>query len=74
MGDTTEPGHRDEIERDFPDWHVWQGVAGGWYARRPRSSPPKVAGPHGSPEELRAELEERAEQQRRFDGRHLPPE
>ena len=25
-----------------PDWHVWRGVAGLLYARRPRSSPPKV--------------------------------
>jgi hypothetical protein len=27
---------------EFPDWHVWRGVAGLLYARRPRSSPPKV--------------------------------
>ena len=27
---------------DFPHWHVWRGVAGLLYARRPRSSPPKV--------------------------------
>lgn len=26
----------------FPHWHVWRGVAGLLYARRPRSSPPKV--------------------------------
>ena len=29
--------------REFPHWHVWRGVAGLLYARRPRSSPPKVA-------------------------------
>ena len=27
---------------EFPHWHVWRGVAGLFYARRPRSSPPKV--------------------------------
>ena len=30
------------IEEKVPDWHVWRGVAGLLYARRPRSSPPKV--------------------------------
>ena len=29
--------------REFPHWHVWRGVAGLLYARRPRSSPPKWA-------------------------------
>jgi hypothetical protein len=28
--------------QQFPYWHVWRGVAGLLYARRPRSSPPKV--------------------------------
>ena len=28
---------------EFPHWHVWKGVAGLLYARRPRTSPPKVA-------------------------------
>jgi hypothetical protein len=74
MGETTEPAHR-KIERDYPGWHVWRGVGtSGWYARRPKSSPPKVAGPHSSLEELRAELEERTAQQRRFDGDYLPPD
>ncbi len=27
---------------ECPGWHVWRGVAGRLYARRPRSSPPKV--------------------------------
>ncbi len=27
---------------EFPYWHVWRGVAGLLYARRVRSSPPKV--------------------------------
>ena len=30
------------LEDKVPDWHVWRGVAGLLYARRPRSSPPKV--------------------------------
>ena len=30
------------FEENVPDWHVWRGVAGLLYARRPRSSPPKV--------------------------------
>jgi hypothetical protein len=30
----------------FPHWYAWLGVPGtGYYARRPRSSPPKVVGP-----------------------------
>jgi hypothetical protein len=29
-------------QAEFPDWHVWRGVGGILYARRPRSSPPKV--------------------------------
>jgi hypothetical protein len=68
-------GQGGELERDFPGWHVWRGVGTtGWYARRPKSSPPKVTGPHSSLGELRAELEERAAQQRRFDGWDLPPD
>ena len=31
-----------QIETDYPCWHVWRGVSGLWYARRPRSSPPVV--------------------------------
>ena len=27
---------------EFPHWQVWRGVAGLFYARRPKSSPPKV--------------------------------
>src|SRR5258708_1944014 len=34
------------IAAAFPGWGTWEGVRGtGWYARRPRSSPPMVAGP-----------------------------
>jgi hypothetical protein len=27
---------------EFPQWHVWRGVSGLVYARRPRTSPPLV--------------------------------
>jgi hypothetical protein len=27
---------------EFPRWHVWRGVCGLVYARRPRTSPPLV--------------------------------
>jgi hypothetical protein len=27
---------------EFPHWHVWRGVGGLVYARRPRTSPPVV--------------------------------
>jgi hypothetical protein len=27
---------------EFPQWHVWRGVGGLLYARRPRTSPPIV--------------------------------
>ena len=27
---------------EFPQWYVWRGVAGQYYARVPRTSPPRV--------------------------------
>jgi hypothetical protein len=31
------------LEADYPGWNAWEGViAGVLYARRPRSSPPRV--------------------------------
>ena len=27
--------------REFPQWYVWRGVAGQYYARVPRTSPPR---------------------------------
>ena len=27
---------------EFPHWHIWRGVGGLVYARRPRTSPPVV--------------------------------
>jgi hypothetical protein len=47
-GSTVLPSLSDEIpawwpySRQFPHWHVWRGVAGLLYARRPRTSPPKI--------------------------------
>ena len=32
----------DDIEREFPAWHCWRGIAGLVYARRLLSSPPIV--------------------------------
>jgi hypothetical protein len=40
---------------EFPHWYVWRGVAGHYYARVPRSSPPRVVRAL-SPEELREEI------------------
>jgi hypothetical protein len=46
----------DELEREFPAWHWWRGVGDtGFYARRPKSSPPIVLRA-GSPEELREQV------------------
>jgi hypothetical protein len=49
---------------EFPHWYVWRGVAGHYYARVPRSSPPRVVRAL-SPEELREEIA-RAENSRRM--------
>ena len=27
---------------EFPAWHVWRGITGLLYARKPKTSPPKV--------------------------------
>jgi hypothetical protein len=42
---------------EFPHWHVWRGVAGLLYARRPRSTPPIVVRAHDA-----AGLRERIQQ------------
>ena len=35
-----------ELEREYPNWHVWPKVGypatSGWYARRPLTSPPAL--------------------------------
>jgi hypothetical protein len=33
---------RAALAADYPAWHFWLGVSGICYARRPKSSPPKV--------------------------------
>jgi hypothetical protein len=30
------------LATDYPAWHLWTGVTGICYARKPKSSPPKV--------------------------------
>jgi hypothetical protein len=53
MGRATVPGHeapgvQETIPgwwshaREYPHWYVWRGVAGHFYARVPRTSPPRV--------------------------------
>jgi hypothetical protein len=32
----------EDVEREFPGWHVWLGVSSLWYARRVLSSPPVI--------------------------------
>jgi hypothetical protein len=41
--------------REFPQWYVWRGVAGQYYARVPRTSPPRVVRARNT-EELRREI------------------
>jgi hypothetical protein len=40
---------------ELPRWHVWRGVCGLVYARRPRSSPPLVVRAH-NPVDLLAQI------------------
>jgi len=40
-GGTPDPG-REDLERQFPRWHTWQGISGLWYASRRQTSPPAV--------------------------------
>jgi hypothetical protein len=39
--DTAEPV-LDDLARDYPRWHSWEGISGLFYARLLRSSPPVV--------------------------------
>ena len=41
--------------REFPQWYVWRGVAGQYYARVPRTSPPRVVRARNT-EDLRREI------------------
>ena len=56
-----------EYRREFPGWHVWRGVSGLYYARRPRTSPPAVVSGE-DPVDLRDEII-RAEGKLRWHGR-----
>jgi len=49
---------------EIPQWYGWGGVAGHYYARVPRSSPPRVVRAL-NPEDLREEIA-RAENSRRL--------
>jgi hypothetical protein len=40
---------------EFPQWHVWRGVCGLVYARRPRSTPPLVVRAENA-QDLRAQI------------------
>lgn len=44
-----------ELRREFPGWHVWQGINRLWYARRTNSSPPIVVSDENTTE-LRAKI------------------
>ena len=56
----TGTGNQDQalaaIERDHRYWHTWAGVGGLLYARRLKSSPPRVVRA-ATPDGLRAEIE-----------------
>jgi len=52
----------EDLEREFPRWHTWQGVSGLWYATRRQTSPPVVVRGEGLTD-LRDEI-------RRWAGNH----
>lgn len=33
---------KEDLQREFPGWHLWVGIAGLRYARKAKSSPPVV--------------------------------
>ena len=47
-------------------WRIWRGVSGLWYARKLKTSPPRVLR-QPTREDLLAELDEREAQQNRWD-------
>ncbi len=44
-----------DIQREWPRWHTWQGVAGLLYASRRKTSPPAVLRA-GDPADLRDQI------------------
>jgi hypothetical protein len=55
----------DDVAAEFPHWHVWRGIAGLVYARKPLTSPPVVLRGE-DPTDLRDQING-------YLGRHLPP-
>jgi hypothetical protein len=53
--DATVAKWRASLAREFPRWYVWRGVAGHYYARVPRTSPPLVVRAQNA-ESLRDEI------------------
>jgi hypothetical protein len=45
----------EDLEREFPGWHIWCGISGLWYASVRRSSPPIVVRGE-DPKDLRDEI------------------
>jgi hypothetical protein len=55
---------------EFPHWHVWRGVGGLMYARRPRTSPPVVVRGEDT-EDLRAQMSRAEERMTSLKGSDL---
>ena len=57
---------------EFPQWHVWRGVCGLVYARRPRTSPPLVVRAENAVE-LRAQIRRAEDRTTSFKGPNSGP-
>ena len=57
---------------EFPQWHVWRGVCGLVYARRPRTSPPLVVRAENAVE-LRAQIRQAEGRSTSFKGSNPKP-
>jgi len=57
---------------EFPHWHVWRGVYGLVYARRPRTSPPLVVRAE-NPEDLLAQIKRAESKTTSFKGSNAEP-
>ena len=58
---------------EFPHWHVWRGVCGLVYARRPRTSPPVVVRAE-NPADLLAQIRRAEGRMASFKGSNPEPE